>query len=127
LKDQIKILTWLLLLIHLTSWALLQVAPAATGFVVFKKECLREETRAMHFVQSDKNVRSNQQLASSGNEQAGEPIPEIKVCPVKLAPPPLAFAVSVYTPFLLPQQFLFRQNPYFYLSTAQEPDPPRFA
>ncbi|MBK0401825.1 hypothetical protein I5M27_02445 [Adhaeribacter sp. BT258] len=116
-----------MLMIHLTSWALLQVAPAGTGYVVFKKECFRSEARATLQAVSRNQQNPEQQVALPTSEQSEQPVPEVKVCISKLAPPPVAFSVSVLPPFTLSETAPFQQAYYHFLSTSEEPDPPRFA
>lgn len=116
-----------MLMIHLTSWALLQVAPAGTGYVVFKKECFRSEARATLQAATQKQQNPEQQIALPISEQTEQPVPEVKVCISKLAPPPVAFSVAVLIAFTLPETAPFQQVYYHFLSTSEEPDPPRFA
>ena len=116
-----------MLMIHLTSWALLQVAPAGTGYVVFKKECFRSETRATLQAANQKQQNPKQQIALPTSEQTEQPVPEVKVCISKMAPPPVSFSVAALPTFTLRQTAPFQQAYYCFLSTSEEPDPPRFA
>ncbi|WP_191907033.1 hypothetical protein [Adhaeribacter soli] len=115
-----------MLLIHLGAWALLQVAPASTGYVVFKKECVRSETRAT-LLAAQKPQNSEQQLSLPASGETDQPAPEVKVCLSKLAPPPLALSLAVLPLFTKPETAPFQPVYYHSLFTSEEPDPPRFA
>ena len=116
-----------MLLIHLSSWALLQVAPAATGYVVFKKECLRSETKASLVAASHSSQHQELTITLPTSDETKHPAPEVKVCISKLAPPPVAFSVVLIPTFTRPETAPFQPVYYHFLSTSEEPDPPRFA
>ncbi|MFC5269432.1 hypothetical protein [Adhaeribacter terreus] len=127
MKNHLKILTWLMLIIHLSSWALLQVAPAGTGYVVFKKECTRSATRATLVAANQNQKNPEKHFTLPASEKTKQTPPEVKICISKLAPPPVAISVAVLLPFSLPETTPFQQVSYRFLSISEEPDPPRFA
>ena len=113
-----------MLLIHLASGALLQAAPQETAYVVIKKECKRK-TRLSEATPAPFKAEMLAAAAETGNSD--QPKTEVNFCSVTLAPPPVAISLALPAHFSLAETSLFRQTGYQYLSTSEEPDPPRFA